>query len=165
MSPVWKPQNLHVTAKRKKPVVVLDQKTKNILLMEKISNGFLFVYILSVSYQRLRINGFDLGQYFRPIASISGLLVFFIVLAVQYVLQNMKENSVISSGKVFDDFVNTVSGIAQQKATRVFHYIWQSIKVVFINALIASLLLIPIGVIFAFIQGFLTGKFESFTTY
>lgn len=123
---------------------------------------FCFIYLVSIFYRNLKINGVEYGAYFRPISAIPALAVFGVALAIQYFRQKSKEDQPVSSESVKKDLVAGMANFAtdlMEKPLKVFgRYAWSSVKATFKNFFFFTLLLIPLGVIFAIIQVILTGS-------
>ena len=141
-----------------------DQQNKNKFtktpLPKQILQVLIFIYIFSVTFQKLIINDFNVGQYLKPIASIPFLLVFAVDLAAIILIEK------ISMRKIISHIGQTAENIANQKiSTIIFNYIWNGLKQIFKQVIYSMLIILPVMLIFAVIQGILTGNFNTKSTF
>lgn len=132
----------------------------------KIVNGLIFVYIASITYHNLKINGVNYGIYLRPIAALPPYPFIVIAFVTHYFLQKQEEKAIVTVSTVKSDFLQVSNKLISQNPIKtVQKYLWNSVKIIVKNAVIFFFLMIPIMMFFSVIQLILTGNGDITATY
>jgi uncharacterized membrane protein len=129
-----------------------------ITVLWKIVNVMIFLYIASITYHNLKINGVNYGVYLSPIAALPPYPFIIMAFVTHYFLQKQDEKAAINVSTMKSDLLQISSELINQNPVKTFQkYLWNSVKIIVKNGLIFFFLMIPIMMVFSIIQMILTG--------
>lgn len=127
--------------------------------ISKIVHWVMMIYIFCVIYRKLHVNGVDYGIYLQPIANIPFWPILFIALTVQYIIENLKDNTAITPKGIEKDFINVTANMMNENPARIgMKYLWNSIKTTFKYMFLSILLIFPVMILLSVIQMIVAGS-------
>ncbi|GEM_PF-2957039 len=153
-----------LNASRKTAIVIPEHAPQTQLdILWKIINILIFIYMASIAYQNIRINGVAYGGFLKPIAALSPYPLIFAAFLIQFFLQRQKMQTALTVNTVTLHTVDTLKSMNQRPLRTLWIFVWRPILMVARNALFFFLLMIPLSAIIGLAYSLLNWRFTDVT--